>query len=58
LYKSAFSNCEQKKEQGETIQCLKSETIYRGVPVSADSVSAVSVLHSLPWPEKEYWKIK
>jgi hypothetical protein len=27
------------------------------LPISADLVSAVSVIHSLPWPEK-IWKIK
>jgi hypothetical protein len=27
------------------------------LPISADSVSAVSVIHSLSWPEK-IWKIE
>jgi hypothetical protein len=27
--------------------------IYRHAPVSADSVSAVSVIRGLPWPEKK-----
>jgi hypothetical protein len=31
--------------------------VYRCAPISTDSVSAVSVIHSLPWPKK-YLKIK
>jgi hypothetical protein len=57
FYANAPPNASNKQGGIQTVCRLYTDCI-QSCPISADSVSAVSVIHGLTWPPKKSWKIK